>query len=62
MKENCGTNLTHEVVNVIVGYGTRVDGTKYWLVKNSWGEEGYMRLLRGYKKKEGLCGVAVFSC
>lgn len=57
----CGTDLDHGVT--AVGYGTAADGTKYWLVKNSWGtswgEEGYIRMQRGIKAKEGLCGIAM---
>ncbi|AES80318.1 papain family cysteine protease [Medicago truncatula] len=41
----CGTKPNHAVT--IVGYGTSNDGTKYWLVKNSW------------DAKEGLCGIAM---
>ncbi|XP_073107500.1 senescence-specific cysteine protease SAG39-like [Elaeis guineensis] len=57
----CGTNIDHAVT--VVGYGTAEDGTKYWLLKNSlgttWGENGYMRLLRGTDDAEGLCGIAM---
>ncbi|KAK9220730.1 hypothetical protein WN944_009153 [Citrus x changshan-huyou] len=51
----CGTQLDHAVT--IIGFGTTEDGTKYWLIKNSWGdtwgEAGYMRIQRD----EGLCGI-----
>lgn len=57
----CGTELNHGVA--AVGYGTALDGTKYWLVKNSWGtewgEQGYIRIQRGVEAKEGLCGIAM---
>lgn len=47
----------------IVGYGTTLDGTKYWTVKNSWGaewgEKGYVRMERGYSDPFGLCGIAM---
>ncbi|EYU28078.1 hypothetical protein ABFS82_13G097200 [Erythranthe guttata] len=57
----CGTELDHGVV--AVGYGRTRDGTKYWLVKNSWGEnwgeKGYVRILRGVSDKRGMCGIAM---
>ncbi|BFG27927.1 hypothetical protein CerSpe_142010 [Prunus speciosa] len=56
-----GINLDHGVT--AVGYGTSSDGTKYWLVKNSWGtgwgESGYVTMQRGIPAKEGLCGIAM---
>ncbi|XP_072992823.1 thiol protease SEN102-like [Typha latifolia] len=58
---SCGTQLDHGVA--IVGYGATNDGTKYWIVKNSWGgewgESGYVRMKRGIIAKEGLCGIAM---
>ncbi|XP_022017702.1 senescence-specific cysteine protease SAG39 [Helianthus annuus] len=59
----CGTQLDHGVT--VVGYGTTDDGTKYWLVKNSWGttwgEEGYIRMQRDVASENGLCGIAMMA-
>jgi C1A family cysteine protease len=52
-------SLDHGVT--LVGYGTE-SGTDYWIVRNSWaaswGEKGYVRLVRG----TDYCGVALFAC
>ncbi|XP_004301218.1 PREDICTED: vignain-like [Fragaria vesca subsp. vesca] len=55
----CGSQLDHGVT--AVGYGTSDDGTKFWLVKNSWGrswgEDEYIRIQRDVNVKGGLCGI-----
>ncbi|XP_057666865.1 cathepsin L-like proteinase [Diorhabda carinulata] len=51
--EDCGDRFNHAVL--ITGYDSQS-----WTIKNSWGtswgEEGYIRLIRG----KGQCGVTVF--
>ncbi|XP_062013011.1 zingipain-1-like [Rosa rugosa] len=58
---NCGTNLHHAVA--AIGYGTTEGEIDYWLLKNSWGEtwgeNGYMKILRNVDAPEGMCGLAI---
>nr|AAB37233.1 cysteine proteinase [Phalaenopsis sp. SM9108] len=55
-----GTELDHGVA--IVGYGKTQQGTKYWIVRNSWGaewgEKGYIRISAASDSKR-LCGLAM---
>ncbi|XP_039170125.1 senescence-specific cysteine protease SAG12-like [Eucalyptus grandis] len=59
---SCGTDIDHAVTAVGYGKTSGSGGTKYWLMKNSWGtgwgEKGYMRIQKDVSSKAGLCGLA----
>ena len=61
MTGSCGTELDHGIA--AIGYGVESDGTKYWLLKNSWGttwgEKGFLRMEKDISDKRGLCGLAM---
>jgi C1A family cysteine protease len=61
MTGSCGTDLDHGIA--AIGYATATDGTKYWLLKNSWGttwgENGFLRMEKDISDKRGMCGVAM---
>jgi KDEL-tailed cysteine endopeptidase len=58
-----GKNLNHGLT--IVGYGSQ-NGENYWTLKNSWGtewgEDGYVRMLRGSDDEDGICGINMEAC
>ncbi|KAL0558906.1 hypothetical protein IC582_003492 [Cucumis melo] len=55
----CGSNIDHTVV--VVGYGIDEDGD-YWIIRNQYGTQweidGYMKMQRGARNPQGLCGMA----
>uniref|UniRef100_A0A0D9XGV7 Peptidase C1A papain C-terminal domain-containing protein n=1 Tax=Leersia perrieri TaxID=77586 RepID=A0A0D9XGV7_9ORYZ len=59
----CGTALNHAVL--VVGYGKIPNGTRYWIVKNSWGqmwgEKGYIRMVRDIEVDAGICGITTYA-
>eukprot|EP01016_Furgasonia_blochmanni_P026320 TRINITY_DN27_c0_g1_i4.p1 TRINITY_DN27_c0_g1~~TRINITY_DN27_c0_g1_i4.p1 ORF type:complete len:416 (-),score=171.63 TRINITY_DN27_c0_g1_i4:278-1525(-) len=58
--ESCGTELDHGVA--AVGYG-KEKGKSFWIVRNSWGgswgDKGYVKILKQNGSSEGICGIAM---
>jgi cathepsin L len=59
--DNCNQDqpdIDHAVV--LVGYGEESNGSKYWIIRNSWsptwGEKGYIRIART-DNEETRCGM-----
>lgn len=57
---SCGVRLDHGVA--VVGYGAEGD-VLYWIVRNSWGgswgESGYIRMIRTDEPGPGMCGICL---
>ena len=59
---SCGSRIDHAVT--LIGYG---DNTidKYWIVKNSWGDQwgeaGFIRMEKDVASPHGLCGIATYA-
>ncbi|XP_060194735.1 zingipain-2-like [Lycium barbarum] len=60
---SCANEINHAVT--AIGYGTDEGGQKYWLLKNSWGttwgENGYMKIIRGTGNPGGHCDIYKLS-
>ena len=57
-KSDCGREIDHAVT--VVGFGVE-HGTRYWIVKNSWGEnwgiDGYFYI----ERDKNACGINTYS-
>lgn len=44
-KKSVHFETAHSVA--IVGFGVTTQGTQYWIIRNSWGGSGYLKIVRG---------------
>lgn len=58
-KVYCMTELTHVVT--VIGYGTE-NGTKYWLLKNSWGRHWGSNGFAKVERDIGILGFGFYCC
>jgi len=60
--DDCSRHAVVSHAVVLLAYGSE-NGSKYWMIKNSWGrdwgEQGYMRLLR-HEDASSWCGINYF--
>jgi cathepsin H len=54
--QNQPKDVNHAVL--AVGYGVSPDGTKYWIIKNSWGESWGVKGFFNMKRGVNMCGVS----
>ena len=58
---SCSGKLNHAML--VVGFG-QSGSHRYWIVRNSWGtswgDNGYVKILRSETKKEGTCNLHTY--
>ncbi|KAJ9559908.1 hypothetical protein OSB04_005068 [Centaurea solstitialis] len=64
--DDCTSNGPNLHAINLVGWGTTPEGCKYWILKNSWGqdwgEKGYMKIARQTGDPKGACSLTQQTC